>query len=352
MQYILDTVIEELIADPSKTFIYVEIAFFKTWWESQNKATHSKVRDLIKRKQLEFVNGGFCSNDEGSVHYTATIDQFSAGLVWLAETFGGIAEPSVAWQIDTFGHSTAQAALSSQVGLKGMFFSRMHYQDYEKRKLEKDLEFNWRAEGENVFTGVLYKHYEAPDGFCFDTSCVDPPMVTDENSPEYNIYERVEEIVRYLSEQASNYRSENIMITMGGDFAYQNAKKYFKNLDLLMKYVNTNSTNNGFKMVYSTPSIYMDSVVGSIGDSLTTKSDDFFPYADGPHAYWTGYFTSRPSLKGYVRDCNNVLQTCRQIEVLVDSHECDADSLWLAMAVAQHHDAITGLIICKQLQVS
>lgn len=26
-----------------------------------------------------------------------------------------------------------------------------------------------------------------------------------------------------------------------------------------------------------------------------------FRYADHPNAYWTGYFTSRPALKGYVR---------------------------------------------------
>ena len=30
----------------------------------------------------------------------------------------------------------------------------------------------------------------------------------------------------------------------------------------------------------------------------------------------TGYFTSRPALKGYVRDMNNLLQVCMQIEAL------------------------------------
>jgi len=27
------------------------------------------------------------------------------------------------------------------------------------------------------------------------------------------------------------------------------------------------------------------------------KTDDMFPYADCPHCYWSGYFTSRSALK-------------------------------------------------------
>jgi hypothetical protein len=31
-------------------------------------------------------------------------------------------------------------------------------------------------------------------------------------------------------------------------------------------------------------------------------------YASGPHTYWTGYFTSRAALKGYVRESSAYLQ--------------------------------------------
>ena len=41
-------------------------------------------------------------------------------------------------QIDPFGHSSAHAALSAQMGMKGLFFARMHYQDYDKRKKNKE----------------------------------------------------------------------------------------------------------------------------------------------------------------------------------------------------------------------
>lgn len=38
------------------------------------------------------------------------------------------------------------------------------------------------------------------------------------------------------------------------------------------------------------------------------KTDDFFPYSDGPHQFWTGYFSSRPALKGYERLSSGFLQ--------------------------------------------
>ena len=84
-------------------------------------------------------------NDEASVHYAATIDQMGEGLRWLQQEVAGGREeegdaiaPSVAWQIDPFGHSSAHADLSAQMGLKGLFFARMHYQDYDKRKENKE----------------------------------------------------------------------------------------------------------------------------------------------------------------------------------------------------------------------
>lgn len=66
VQYILDTVITELQKNPNRTFIYVEIAFFERWWEEQDEKTKNVVKTLVKNKQLEFINGGWCMNDEGT----------------------------------------------------------------------------------------------------------------------------------------------------------------------------------------------------------------------------------------------------------------------------------------------
>ena len=51
--------------DPNRTFIYVEVAFFKRWWDEQDDSTKDIVRHLVKNRQLEFINGGWCMNGEG-----------------------------------------------------------------------------------------------------------------------------------------------------------------------------------------------------------------------------------------------------------------------------------------------
>ena len=96
---------------------------------------------------------------------------------------------------------------------------------------------------------------------------------------------------------------------------------------------------------YSTPSCYLYSLYNS-HESWPTKADDFFPYAHKPHAFWTGYFTSRTTLKNYVRRTNNHLQAVRQLSAIAnlnsDSVKQTLFTLDDAMGIAQHHDAVSG----------
>ena len=62
---------------------------------------------------MEFINGGWCMNDEASTHYNAIIDQMSIGLRFIANNFG--VYPTVGWHIDPFGHSSGQATFFSLV---------------------------------------------------------------------------------------------------------------------------------------------------------------------------------------------------------------------------------------------
>ena len=140
---------------------------------------------------------------------------------------------------------------------------------------------------------------------------------------------------------------------------------------------------------YSTPSIYTSAKLEA-GRSYTAKMlDDFMPYADYKHNYWqvsqrqhtacpppptyppppspprastsksrpahvptltphrTGYFTSRPALKGYTRDTSSLFHAFRQMQAFA-APPADMDvsnplyRLERALGVNQHHDAVSG----------
>eukprot|EP00262_Sarcandra_glabra_P022190 TRINITY_DN9739_c0_g1_i1.p1 TRINITY_DN9739_c0_g1~~TRINITY_DN9739_c0_g1_i1.p1 ORF type:complete len:768 (+),score=138.34 TRINITY_DN9739_c0_g1_i1:112-2304(+) len=127
---------------------------------------------------------------------------------------------------------------------------------------------------------------------------------------------------------------------MGTDFRYQYANSWFRQMDKLIHYVNKDGRVNA---LYSTPSIYTDAKYAT-NEAWPLKTDDFFPYADRVNAYWTGYFTSRPAFKGYVRVMSAYYLAARQLEFLKgrNSSGPNTDNLADALAIAQHHDGVSG----------
>ncbi|XP_060644902.1 lysosomal alpha-mannosidase isoform X1 [Drosophila nasuta] len=351
VQYIIDSVVESLLRDPEKRFIYVESAFFFKWWKEQTEELQDKVKMLVNEGRLEFIGGAWSMNDEATTHYQSVIDQFAWGLRLLNDTFGECGRPKIGWQIDPFGHSREMASMFAQMGFDGMFFGRLDYQDKDERLMTQNAEMIWHGsenlgEKADLFSGALYNNYQAPDGFCFDILCSDQPIIDGKHSPDNNVKEKVDEFLEYAKTQSTYYRTNNIIITMGGDFTYQAAQVYYKNLDKLIRYANERQANGSkINLLYSTPSCYLKSLHDA-GISWPTKSDDFFPYASDPHAYWTGYFTSRPTLKRFERDGNHFLQVCKQLSALAPQQSAEFDPhlnfMRETMGIMQHHDAVTG----------
>ncbi|XP_016964290.1 lysosomal alpha-mannosidase isoform X2 [Drosophila biarmipes] len=351
VQYIIDSVVEALLRDPEKRFIYVESAFFFKWWKEQTTTVQDAVKMLVEQGRLEFIGGAWSMNDEATTHYQSVIDQFSWGLRLLNDTFGECGRPRVGWQIDPFGHSREMASMFAQMGFDGMFFGRLDYQDKDERLMTKNAEMIWHGsanlgEEADLFSGALYNNYQAPDGFCFDVLCSDAPIIDGKHSPDNNVKERVDTFLEYVTKMATQFRTPNVILTMGEDFHYQNADMWYKNLDKLIKYANERQANgSNINLLYSTPSCYLKSLHDA-GITWPTKSDDFFPYASDPHAYWTGYFTSRPTLKRFERDGNHFLQVCKQLSALAPSKPGEFEPhltfMRETLGIMQHHDAITG----------
>nr|XP_051693807.1 lysosomal alpha-mannosidase isoform X3 [Oryctolagus cuniculus] len=352
---ILDSVISALRAEPSRRFVYVEMAFFSRWWHQQTNATQQAVRELVRQGRLEFANGGWVMNDEAATHYGAIVDQMTLGLRFLQDTFGDDGRPRVAWHIDPFGHSREQASLFAQMGFDGIFLGRVDYQDKEMRKKKREMEMVWRASTSlqpptaDLFTGVLPNVYHPPKDLCWDLLCHDNHVVDDPADPGYNDKELAHYFLDVATYQRQSYRTNHTVMTMGDDFHYENANMWFSNLDKLIRLVNAEQANGScVHVLYSTPACYLWEL-NKANLSWSLKEDDFFPYADGPHQFWTGYFSSRPALKRYERVSYNFLQVCKQLEALAGPAanvgpygSGDSAPLEEAMAVLQHHDAITG----------
>ncbi|XP_052870890.1 lysosomal alpha-mannosidase-like, partial [Anopheles cruzii] len=312
VQYILDSVIQSLLDNSERKFIYVESAFFFKWFYEQTEDLQLQVKQLVNEGRLEFIGGAWSMNDEAAAHYHSILDQFTWGLRKLNDTFGACGRPRIGWQIDPFGHSREQASLLAQMGYDGMFFGRLDYQDKEERMNHKRAEMIWQTsanlDDSDLFTGVHYNLYQAPAGFCFDILCSDEPFIDGRYSAENNVKTKVDKFLYYVDQQAQSYRTNNILLTMGGDFTYMDANVYFKNMDKLIKYTNARQANGtNVNVFYSTPSCYLKALHDT-GITWPTKSDDFFPYASDPHSFWTGYYTSRPTSKRYERVGNHLLQ--------------------------------------------
>ncbi|KAJ6646687.1 Lysosomal alpha-mannosidase [Pseudolycoriella hygida] len=364
---IIDSAVDALLQDPSRRFIYVETAFFSKWWNDQDEAMQEQVKMLVNEGRLEFIGGAWSMNDEAGTHYQSIIDHFSWGLRFLNDTFGECGRPKVGWQIDPFGHSREQASLFAQMGYDGFFVTRLDYQDKQNRMNTKTMEVVWKSSenlgkliciwitvadvmdnsfsDSDIFTGALFNEYANPPGFCFDILCEDEPMIDDLNSTDYNMDKKATEFANYAKNQASYYRTNNILITMGEDFYYMSAQMWFKNMDKLIKYTNEHQDTLKVNLIYSTPSCYLKALYDS-NIEWPTKSDDYFPYASDPNCYWTGYFTSRPNSKRFERLANQFLQVCKKLSATAPTSEETFDEnlerLRSQMGVMQHHDAITG----------
>lgn len=284
--YIVDTVIQNLIEDPNRRFIYVETGFFARWWDEASEIKRNQTRTLVENGQLEFINGGWCMHDEASPKWEAMVDQTTRGHQFLLKNFGPKANPRGTWQIDPFGHSNTQAwLLSAEAGMESLFWGRTDYQDFNARYKRSGLEWIWQGsdslgDSAEIFAGALFGTggggYSTWIGF--DGS--DQQVQDDPERHDYNVDHWVDFFVQSALDQANHTQTEHQLWACGTDFQYQNADHWYHNLDKLIHYVNQNGTVNAF---YSTPSRYVDEKKKDTTVTWEVRKDDIFPLADNAY---------------------------------------------------------------------
>lgn len=150
-----------------------------------------------------------------------------------------------------------------------------------------------------------------------------------------------------ILQEHSTSRGNNIMLEVGADFTGDNSHTWYKNMDILIEEVNKDPR---FHVFYSDPHTYTLARAAETDIQWAVKTDDFFPYSDHQHAFWAGYFTSRPTLKYLERTASSLLQSLKQLTALpvqaVRALRPEAQralfDLTAAVGLVNHHDAVTG----------
>ena len=356
----------------NRTFAISELYYFKRWYEETDPRDHPKVKRLIQQKRIEFVSGSFVANDEATPFYNDIVDQIRIGHQFLQEEFN--ITPKTAWYIDSFGHSAGNAYLMSEMNYENIVLGRMHANYLNFLQKTKSTEFIWQPfddsiSDKNIFTHVL----TLPYGF---TKFM-PKLGYD-----YKIFCREAKnhlisLLKILRESYKVLRHKNLMFLYGDDFHFKNNNSFI-NMDCLInafnniKDISTQKkiseifeTNEKVNFFYSTPERYFKAVKKELIKNhqkvAFLKKYDFLPLKTD--CFWTGYFSSRPFLKGYVRKASNIYYSISKFFSMIRLSnralfKIKNDSLFYSeeynntlpniknfremVALTQHHDAITG----------
>ena len=193
------------------------------------------------------------------------------------------------------------------MGFKNIVLSRIDYKEKEQRKLNKTMEFVWKPFSQvgnlntEIFTHIQFDGYCMPGDFGY---LIDDKEINKTDAEIANISLNFYNTLKNIS---STYNHNQVLFTYGCDFSYRNRTFNFKNIEKIMNYFEKSGQFSDMRLIYSTPSTYFKVIKELQTDWSVYENQDFFPYAENPFSYWTGYFSSRPYLKGMVRDAGNFL---------------------------------------------
>lgn len=243
----------------------------KMWWDLQTEEKKNSVRKLIKNGQLLIVNGGMSAPDEATTNYEDIIDNFMAGHRFIHEELQVEQQPSISWQVDSFGVSSGYARLAKDLGFDAMFFSRIDY-DEKMQTIGKRQQIKvWRPSEENfgnqkdVLSILMTQEqgqYCWPTGFGFDQNYHDQ-ILFEASDPKYgdpklNGEKKMEHLRRVVKTLIDSQDSDNVYLTYGCDFSFTQAEVNYYYLDKVMK--EWNKRYKDVELIYSNPKNYLETV--------------------------------------------------------------------------------------------
>jgi Glycosyl hydrolases family 38 N-terminal domain/Alpha mannosidase middle domain len=354
----LDQALDELVRDPRRVYSVECVFFLKRFWDEcpQRQAV---IRDLVNQGRLRMTSSGVTTADSLLPSEEALMRDFLIGQEWLRSN-GMTQEPRLAYFPDSFGYSHALPSLLNAAGfdqagitrIDGMLFpgcdvglkAQFYWEGSSAATLlnqEKTLDFIWRdSDGGEII--CHWNAYTYGQGDMLAYSGIARVYIFNaamQNRTDWNVTRRINQ---YIKELRPISRTPYMFCPIGMDF---NAP--IPNLiPLLDRYNQKHYPQSGVWVVNAGLSDYL-ALVDCHRDRLPVLAFD-------PNPYWTGFYSSRPSLKQLSHSVIDALQLAEQLALLpVDADapwpDGEAETLandlkpaWYQAIVSNHHDFITG----------
>lgn len=122
-------------------------------------------------------------------------------------------------------------------------------------------------------------------------------------------------------------------------------------MEKLIAYVNANNKVN-MELIASTPQTYVNAIKAA-NISLPTQYNDLFPFSEKSEDFWSGFYSSRPTIKKQVKDGSANFHATSKLfsEKVIQPNTTNEEIAQIkdlthgyldVMGLFQHHDAVSG----------
>jgi len=348
----LDLAIDELLRQPRRIYSIECMFFLRMYWDRVPEQ-RSMVRDLINTGRFRLTSSGVTTADTLIPSTEAILRDFLLGQEWL-RSHGMVQKPKLAYFTDSFGCSPALPSILKAAGFDQTTITRidgMRFPGSGFRKLktslkvqtsadrllneEGTLDFIWRdssgaevlchwnaftyGQGDMLASRGLIRLYDFPTSFS--------------DRSEFNLARRIHQYEKQLRPYT---KTPYMFCPIGFDFV----EPISNLISLLDRYNQTRYPKTGLWVLNAGLDDYLD-LVHFHRQKLPVLELD-------PNPYWTGFYSSRPTVKRRSHDLveglvlTELLSLLTKDPSLIQHFSKQLQEPWWYAAVANHHDFITG----------
>lgn len=149
--------------------------------------------------------------------------------------------------VDSFGHSTTNAALFADFGFDAIFLSREPADSKNKRADDGEFAFVWKpfskhfGDEKEIFAHFFSSHYFAPDNTLHNDfeRAPEDSLQDDPSLQEYNGLKLATRLINHVQSTTRLYAAKkNIIILIGDDFGNMDSFDNFKQIDRVLELCN------------------------------------------------------------------------------------------------------------------